>query len=65
MVSFGLVTLRHSETGTTNFEIIIFNICLGAEVGNTADTPNPPRVYPFKGNLGVPTGQRKFDLGGV
>ena len=36
------------------------------EVGNTADTPNPPWViYPFKGNLGVPTGQRKFDLGGV
>ena len=30
MVSFGLVTLRQSETGTTNFEIIIFNICLGA-----------------------------------
>ena len=35
------------------------------EVGNTADTPNPPWVFSFKGNLGVPTGQRKFDLGGV
>ena len=30
VVSLGLVTLRQSETGTTNFEIIIFNICLGA-----------------------------------
>ena len=27
------------------------------EVGNTADTPNPPWVLPLKGNLGVPTGQ--------
>ena len=37
------------------------------EEGNTADTPNPSPFgyYPFKGNLGVLTGQRKFDLGGV
>ena len=32
------------------------------EVGNTADTPIPPGL---KGNWVVPTGQRKFDLGGV
>ena len=31
------------------------------EVGNTADIG----YYPFKGNLGVPTGQWKFDHGGV
>ena len=30
------------------------------EVGNTADTPNPPGLLPFKGNLRVPTDQRKF-----
>ena len=29
------------------WEIIIFKICLGAGVGNTADTPNPPRVLPL------------------
>ena len=39
----------------------------GPEVGNTADSPNPPLVLPLrvKGNLRVPTGQLKFDLGGV
>lgn len=34
------------------------------EVGSTANTPNPPGLLP-KGTLGVPTGQRKCDLGGV
>lgn len=32
-------------------------------VSNTADTPNPPRLLPlsdpYKGNLGVPTGEGK------
>ena len=44
----------------------IFNKCWVPKVGNTADTPNPPvGYYPLKGNLGVPTDQRKFDLGWV
>ena len=44
--------------------IIFFIYVWVPEVGNTADTPNPLRYSPFKGNLGVPTGQWKFDLGG-
>ena len=44
MVSLGLVTLRQSETGTTNFEIIIFNICLGAGITPLKEIWESPRV---------------------
>ena len=65
VVSLGLVTLRQSETGTTNFEIIIFNICLGAgsrQYGRY--TKSPLGITPLKEIWDSPR-KRKFDLGGV
>ena len=56
VVLLGLVTLRQSETGTTNFEIIIFYICLGAGSRQYCRYSNS--------HLGI-TPLKKFDLGGV
>ena len=60
----GSLTLLYSM-GTRRTRIFLINVWV-PEVGNTADTPNPPWILPlFKGNLGVPKGQINFDLGGV
>ena len=50
---------------TLEIEMVFKLIVKVPEVGNTADTLNPLGIYSFKGNLGVPTGQRKFGPGGV
>ena len=51
---------------TRDIEILFKLIFKVPVVGITADTPNPPGLLPFfKGNLGVPTGQRKFGPSGV
>ena len=56
---YSIGTASTREIGNYNF--LSINVWV-SEVGNTADTPNPPWVLPpFKGNLGVPSGQRKFD----
>ena len=44
-----------------DIEIVFKLIVKVPVVGNTVNTPNPPGLLPFKGNLGVPTDQRKFD----
>ena len=69
-LSFGCLCLGilgfKSEQYICIRKLLFFLYVWVQEVGNTADTPNPPLgYYPFKGNLGVPTDQRKFDLGGA
>ena len=56
----------HSTREIAKLILVLNNICLGARSRqNCRYTKSPLDITPFKGNLGVPTGQRKFDLGGV
>ena len=51
---------------TRDIEILFKLIVKVLVVGNTADTPEIPLgCYPFKGNMRVPTYQRKFRPSGV